>query len=116
MRFEELRHMMNAHAKMREGKEHQLDMEVSIALSSPSIGPRAKDSVRAASFGFDWDAGHFILHPTSQLVIKSEREKVWDLAFDHIYTLSLQKSSKGNPTSAAKWAQKVLALAKEQPK
>lgn len=113
MKLLELYNLIDNRIKQCKGKEHQLDQTVKIAIASPSIGPRATCDVRFAYFGFDWESGMFVLNPTESLVVKSEKEEVWDLAFDHIYTMSKKVSHKGNPTSDAKWAMEVLKLAKE---
>ncbi len=110
MKVSELKTLLENRGKTR---DHD-DIEVVVSISSPSIGPRASCSITSAGFGFDWEAGLFLITPKLPLVVKSEKEEVWDLAFDHIYTLSKQVSYKGNPTSEAKWAQEVMRRAKER--
>lgn len=115
MKLLELHKILDVHVTRHQddADPYRLDQDVMIAISSPSIGPCAMVSINNASFGFDWENGKFILNPAKPLVVKSEKEAVWDMAFDHIYSLSLRVSHKGNPTSEAKWAQEVLRRAKE---
>lgn len=68
--------------------ERCLESEISIILTSPSMGPRAMCGVKNCGFGFDWENGHFLLTPASDLVVKSERQALWDAAHDFIYMLS----------------------------
>lgn len=113
MKLLELYRTLDDAVKRHERFIHRLDHNVMIKTSSPSMGFSSAVEVANAYFGIDWDSGRFFIQPSKSLVIKSEKEKVWDMAFDHIYTMSLQLSPKGNPTSAAKWAKEVLRRAKE---
>jgi hypothetical protein len=87
--------------------------KVVINVSKPSIGPIATCEVSSASYGFDWERGLFILSPAQPLVPKSEKEELWDLAYDFIYSLSEEKTYKGNETSLAKRAKKIIDRSKE---
>lgn len=108
MKVEELVKAMMGHPG---NSRHRDDATVVIALSSPSMGPIAHTQVRHGHYGFDWERGMFVLTPTQDLVVKSDKEKVWDMAFDHIYMLAQRKSCKGNLTSKARWAREVLTRA-----
>lgn len=113
MKFEELRKLMNNFAERYADRPDRLDLDIKITLSSPSFGSRATCDVRRASFGFDWESGMFLLTPGVPLVRKTAKEEVWDLAFDHIYSMSLQVSRNGNPTSRAKWAKELIKRARD---
>lgn len=106
--------------KVRELKEllnnplvdRYLDDEVSIALSEPSMGPCAKSGIKNVCFGFDWDAGHLIITPDTNLVRLKEREALWQAASDLIYMLSQEKTHKGNETTLAKRAKSIIERSK----
>lgn len=93
--------------------ERHADDEVSIRLSDPSIGPVAMTGVRSAGFGFDWEKGHFILFPEKQIVTLKEKEALWQAATDMIYSLSKERTPKGNPTTLAKRAERIMEIARE---
>lgn len=86
--------------------------EISIRLHEPSIGPVAMSPVKSAHFGFDWERGHFIFFPEQDLVRLKEKEALWQAAHDLIYSLSLEKTPKGNPTTLAKRAERIMEIAR----
>ena len=112
MKFLELREFVNTfYERMKDRKYEIEDLTIRIAISSPSMGPSATVEVAGLSLGFDWDRGTMFIDPSKPLVVKTMKQKVWDMAHDHIYRLSRERSVKGNPTSAARWAQQVLDMA-----
>lgn len=88
------------------------DEEVLIRLKEPSLGWVAAEPVESAYFGFDWDNNRFLLCPKKSLVRLKEKEALWQCASDFIYGLSQERTPKGNPTSLAKHAQKIIDRAK----
>ena len=89
------------------------DAEVVIKLAEPSIGPVATSKITGAGFGFDWESGMFLLFSESSLVRLKEKEALWQMAHDFVYSLAQEKTPKGNPTTLAKRAQRILDKAKE---
>jgi hypothetical protein len=95
--------------------EHSMeDEEVVVILSEPSMGPVAMVSVASASYGLDWEKGKLLLRPNAKLVRLKDKEALWQSAHDFIYTLSNEKTYKGNPTHLAKCAQSILDRAKSK--
>lgn len=88
--------------------ERHHDDLVSIVLSQPSMGPCAQAHISFASHGFDWEKGKFLITPNVPLVVRSEKQHVWQMAHDWIYMASQERSYKGNPTKRAQHAQRIL--------
>lgn len=88
MKVQELKEILNSTSR------HD-DDELAIKISSPSIGRQAVNHLRSVSFGFDWDKGTTILYPEDGLVIKSDKEKLWDAAYDLLYFLKEEKGRTG---------------------
>jgi hypothetical protein len=86
--------------------------EVVINIAKPSIGPTATCKVTSAYYGFDWENGLFILSPAQPLVPKTEKEELWDAASGFIFSLSEEKTYRGNPTSLALEAKRILETIK----
>lgn len=100
--------------ELREALDKSLNdnAQVVVELSSPSIGVKGHCGIILAYSGFDWNNQLFFLQASEPLVIKSEKEAVFDLAFDLILELSKEKTYTDKPTNRAKMAQRILKLAK----
>lgn len=108
MNTEDLKRVLNSPSQVNEDPS-----QVVINVNKPSVGPTATCKVDSASYGFDWERGLFILNPTKPLVPKTEKEELWDLAYNFIYSLSKERTHKGNETTLAKRAKRIIEKSKE---
>jgi len=67
--------------------ERELDNELIIHLSSPSIGPIANTGIKSTRSGFDWENGKTILEPKERLVVKTDKEDLYDMSYDLLHFL-----------------------------
>lgn len=108
MKILELHKILDEHIKRNQ--DYKNDLPVQICTHSPSIGPRSSCGINSASWGFDWDVGLY-LTPNKPLVVKTNKEELWDLAHDFIIRQSKEvviRRGKECPTWRAKAAQEIL--------
>jgi hypothetical protein len=110
MKLRELKQVLTRHQRIQEEEE----IEVVIRIAKPSVGPIATEEVCSAYFGFDWDRGKFIISPETPLTPKTQKEDIFDRAYDFLYQLSEQKTHKGNPTELAKRAKEIFEYTKQK--
>jgi hypothetical protein len=69
------------------GEDRFDERQVLVRLTKPSMGPVSSDVIQSAWFGFDWDRD-LILEPTQPLVVKSEKESAFDIAYDLLFYIA----------------------------
>jgi hypothetical protein len=104
MKFSELADFVNGPGSL--GFCHGGSPEVVIRIDKHSIGPSATVPVRCVAHGFDWDNGKVIIHPETPLVPKSNKEKLFDEAYNFIFQCAL-----GRNIHVAKEAKRLLIKA-----
>lgn len=67
MNLKELKEKVDFYTNISENLEN---IEVCVTLVEPSIGGRAKSSIKTAVIGFDWEKNQFRLEPMEELVRK----------------------------------------------
>ncbi len=72
---------------------NELDDDISVILSLPSIGPRANSKVIHASFGFDWDRG-LQFTTEAKLVPKNDKQSIYESAYELICYLATKPVKK----------------------
>lgn len=90
------------------------DDEVVVRLSEPSVGPIAMDDVVTVYTGFDWEKGKVVLATNSNLVRRSEKQHLWQLASDFVCMAAMdrRRTKKGEAiTALAKQAMAILDVA-----
>lgn len=87
------------------------DYDLMVAIAKPSVGQRAMDKVTDIQIGLDWEAQKVILRTEKNLVPKSQKENVWDMALDLIYWLAYEKGNGRSQTYESRQARRILETA-----
>lgn len=101
---------LREHISRRGFERHDIDV-VMIRRADLSIGGSAATAITGVSFGFDWDRGKCLLSTADPLVLKSDKQALWDSARDFLYMLSGdygERKGKRYLTSYAKEARRLL--------
>lgn len=109
MKVSELRQILSG----RPSDDHHADDEVVVLLASPSIGPHACMPIRSAGYGFDWDNGKLLLWTDQPLVVKSDKQRLYDRTYDMLFMLSGETRHYKGEDRLTPLALKVRELFKE---
>jgi len=84
MKIKELLEFFNKRPKFGNRNE---DDELMIRTSSPSIGPISMVGIDSIFNGFDWESGKTIITPKERLVVKTEKQDLYDMSYDLLHFL-----------------------------
>lgn len=92
-------------------KDKHGEDKIVLSLQSPSMGPVATISFKENIWaGFDWEKGLVILQATQPVVIKTEKEELWDMAADFVYGLSTETYTRNGVTKPSSLARRALEI------
>ena len=95
MKLTELKAIIDREVEdLAEWKWKEDAIEVGVIIASPGIGATPAVKVRSAGRGIDWDDGVFLIGTTEPLVVKSKKEKAFDLAVDLLWFLATKPTKR----------------------
>ena len=92
------------------GSERHDNDVVMIRRANVSIGGSATTPVVGLGFGSDWDRGKCLLSTAEPLVVKSDKQQLWDAARDFLYLLSGDYNERKGKRYLTQYAVRARAL------